>query len=204
MFIVLEGIDGSGKTTQINKLHENLSNLGHRVHVTSEPSCLGFAADAREEMGKDNPDLIKVALLFTLDRMEHQKLIQGWLDEGCIVLCDRYYPSSMVYQSSTKGLSMRSIWEMNLNCIQPDIFVWLNLSPELAIKRVVSRDVRDPWETLDNLKLWHKRYKDWAHNMETYRTSPDKCWIKYVHASMKTEMLSSVIFDAVTKRMENK
>ena len=133
IFIVFDGIDGDGKTTQVSLLKEYLEKKGV-VFITSEPT--------ESEYGKKINNIIRQRLasrtkketwieLFTKDSEEHQKIIQQNLDDKKIVICDRYIYSTLAYQFEEKE------WQdYSSKFIKPDIIFILDLSADTALKRV--------------------------------------------------------------------
>ena len=164
-FIVFEGIDGSGKTTQINKLCEYLEKKGRKVYVTSEPTISmtgGILRDALSGVSKRTS--CEMAAMFVLDRIFHnvnQKWgIEKMLADGYDVLCDRYYYSSLAYQGSETD----SEWvkNMNLNCPEirtPDACVFLDLTPEESLERISnSRATTEIYETKEKLTAVRNKF----------------------------------------------
>ena len=118
-FIVFEGIDGSGKTTQIRLLAEHLKRAGRKVHITAEPTTSvsgGLLRDALCGARKRSPG--ELAALFLLDRINHNVCpvngIEKLTSDGYDVICDRYYYSSLAYQG--RQTDYRWVADMNLNC----------------------------------------------------------------------------------------
>ena len=141
-FLVLEGIDGSGTTTQRERVAELLRARGHEVHTTREPSDgqIGKLTRAMLAVGESSRsvDAAGLALLFAADRLEHlEREVKPALARGAIVLCDRYLVSSWVYQS----LDCDPAWvrEINRRALWPDLTFVFDLAPELALARVASR-----------------------------------------------------------------
>ncbi len=151
-FIVIEGVDGAGKTTQIKKLAEKLLAAGERVFVTSEPTCK--AAEHAPSavgtligevlLGKTKMTPSALATLFLCDRVLHNTDldfgIKKKLGEGYFVICDRYYYSSCAYQGLDSDLDW--VISQNLNCPdieRPDICIFLDLDPEIASRRQKER-----------------------------------------------------------------
>ena len=154
-FIVFEGIDGSGKTTQINKLCEYLEQKGRKVYVTSEPTISltgGMLRDALSGVSKRTS--CEMAAMFVLDRIFHNVNtkwgIEKMLDDGYDVLCDRYYYSSLAYQGSETDFEW--VKSMNLNCPEirtPDACIFLDLTPEESLERISnSRATTEIYENL--------------------------------------------------------
>ena len=151
-FIVLEGIDGAGTTTQAERLAEWLRSLGKGVVLTREPTdgpigrllrtALGGAlTDA--EGGRVELDWAAMALLFAADRLDHiRREIEPALSRGDVVISDRYDLSSLVYQSATcpEGESA-SAWlaQLNLRARRPDLTLVLDIPPEIAEERRKAR-----------------------------------------------------------------
>ena len=99
LFIVFDGMDGTGKTTQMRLLCERLNSLGMETVVTCEPSTSPDGRALRRALsGKEPANNSRMAALFLIDRIGHNAEIEGWLAEGKTVICDRYYYASMAYQ----------------------------------------------------------------------------------------------------------
>lgn len=140
-FIVFEGIDGAGKTTQIERLAAALRAEGRKVMVTAEPTVSvsgGLLRDALGGLQKRTAG--EMAALFVLDRIFHNVNPDGivaMIDAGYDVICDRYYYSSMAYQGSQTDFTW--VRDMNRNCPEirrPDLCIFLDLSPEESLARI--------------------------------------------------------------------
>ena len=151
MFITFEGPDGSGKTTALAGLVDFLKKEGISFVLTREPGTQEYkeSAQIREILiSKDNsiPDITE-ALLFAADRSMHiEKLIKPALDEGKIVLCDRYVDSSFAYQGFGREIGYENIKKINdvaIKGIYPDITIFFDISPIESEKRVDSRAPKD-------------------------------------------------------------
>jgi dTMP kinase len=148
VFIVIEGLDGSGKTTQANMLSKRLCSK-HDVICTAEPSRYKTGRFIRERCLYDEKRLPveAEALLFAADRVEHvQKEILPALKEGKIVVCDRYLYSTLAYQGSA-GLSLDWIRTINAAALQPDLAVFIDMPPERVLERL--RRKKSVMETLE-------------------------------------------------------
>ena len=140
--IVFEGIDGAGKTTQIDLLTRRLQADGRRIFRTAEPTesvTGGLLRDALSGISKRTP--AELAALFVLDRIFHNTNpvngIETMLSQGIDVICDRYYYSSLAYQ----GCETDAQWvrDMNLNCPdirRPDVCIFLDLTPAQSMERI--------------------------------------------------------------------
>lgn len=153
MLIVFEGIDGSGKSTQVKLLAENLRQKGLTAVLTSEPSLGPFGRRIRSLLKRLTPQ--EEMGLFTEDRKDHVKsVILPALQAGNIVICDRYYYSSAAYQGA-RGLDPLLIIKINREFApKPDITFFLDLSPETALTRITQgrRECLSPFEDLENLR----------------------------------------------------
>ena len=166
-FIVIEGIDGSGKSTHIPLLAKRLMADGKKVYTTAEPTVSlsgGLLRDALSGVSKKTT--CEIASMFLLDRIFHNvnpvNGIEKFLSEGVDVICDRYYYSSLAYQGSETDFDW--VLDMNLNCPEirkPDLCIFLDLSPEKSLERISkNRMVKEIYEEKDRLEKFRKRYFD--------------------------------------------
>ncbi len=141
-FIVIEGLDGSGKSTQVALLKQALEKLGRRVAVTHEPTDAAVGGMIRETLAGLAPRSdAELAALFLADRIRHNTNpvngIQKLLLDGTDVLCDRYYYSSLAYQSLTVDLD----WLVAANCgcpaiRKPDLCIFLDVDAARCKERM--------------------------------------------------------------------
>lgn len=141
-FIVFEGIDGSGQTTQAKLLSDFLKKKGYKVLLTKEPTDISEAGKLIKKIlfkkKKISPG--KLQELFAKDRKIHlKKVIIPALSKGKIVISDRYFFSSFAYGKSD-GLSIKKLYKMNKGFIFPDITFFLKVSPETSIRRIEKRN----------------------------------------------------------------
>jgi dTMP kinase len=151
-FVVLEGIDGAGTTTHVGRLAEKLRSLRVPVRATREPSEGPVGTLVRQVLtgrvvvpGGRAPGWATMALLFAADRMDHvESEIEPCLLEGGVVLSDRYDASSLAYQSVSSGSESKEAveWIRSLNryVLRPDLTIVLDVSPEVAASRRMSRN----------------------------------------------------------------
>ncbi len=144
-FLVLEGLDGSGKSEVSRRLAALLARaLGdERVLLSYEPNNPSAAGEyIRDVLGKRiSISARTLALAFALNRADHnERVIAPFLNAGepRIVVCDRYYLSSMVYQS-TDGLSVEDVLDLNVSARRPDLTLFLDASPETCHQRIGAR-----------------------------------------------------------------
>jgi len=157
-FIVFEGIDGAGKSTQVALLRERLEAMGRRVELTAEPSSLESGLAVRRALsGKEPHSECEMASMFVLDRIAHNNHptlgIKALLASGADVICDRYYYSNLAYQGQTTDYGW--VRSMNLDCpdiLRPDICIYLDLLPEQSLERIRKRgEEMEIYENLERL-----------------------------------------------------
>lgn len=164
-FIVIEGIDGSGKTTQIEMLDDKLTLAGIDTYLTKEPSDGRIGKYIREILtGKVKVSPHTLAVLFTADRMDHitneENGLLSKINNGTTVLCDRYYFSSYAYQNEGAPIS----WVINMNSqafrlLRPDLTIFIDTTPEVAMERInKNRNNTELFEKLDTLKSVRDTY----------------------------------------------
>ena len=191
-FIVFEGIDGAGKSTQINALSARLLAMGHKVHHTAEPTTLDTGRMLRAALGgKEARSPAEMAALFTLDRIAHNKEINAALEAGQDVICDRYYYSSLAYQGSLCDFEW--VRHMNCNCPdirRPDLCVFLDLSPKAALARIASRgEATEIYEKEETLTLFRQTF------MKVFDSLPDR--VAVVDASGTADEVAALVLRAV-------
>lgn len=173
-FIVFEGIDGAGKTTQIERLAARLRTEGRRVLVTAEPTVSVSGGLLRDALGGlQKRTACEMAAMFVLDRIFHNVSpggIEETLAAGHDVISDRYYYSSMAYQGSQTDAAW--VRDMNLNCPEirrPDLCIFLDLSPEESLARIAKeRTKTEIYEKKEILESVRRRF------LEVFETTDDK------------------------------
>lgn len=173
-FIVFEGIDGAGKTTQIKMLTSHLEALGIKCHITAEPTEYPSGKKIREALsGRLAVTPLEMAEMFASDREIHNihkcDGINACLDSGKTVISDRYYYSSLAYQGSVLGYDI--VAKLNLeneNIRRPDLCIFLDLTPEKSLERIGARaDV--PTEIYENYDYLEKTRKTFFDTFERLR-----------------------------------
>ena len=136
LFLVVEGIDGAGTTTQAKRLYDALQSQEIDCHLTREPSDGPIGRLLREILAGDHKpnDATSLGLLFAADRADHlQREVLPALESGKLVISDRYYHSSLAYQGSDEDRSW--IATLNQRAMAPDCTFFLQVDPEVAAKR---------------------------------------------------------------------
>ena len=154
VFISLEGQDGSGKSSVIEPLKRWLSEEGIDTVTTREPGGTDLAEQLRALVLNEAMDPVTECMLMFASRVEHvRKVIEPALNEGKLVICDRFTDSSFAYQGGGNGVDLRTLEKLesmvidkNGNAISPDITIWFDLSSEEAQKRRMAAREPDKFE----------------------------------------------------------
>lgn len=166
-FIAVEGIDGSGKSTQVAALCSRLKAEGHQVYPTFEPTNGPIGSLIRQMFStRITADDKTIAALFVADRLDHlQNPVNGILkklEEGITVITDRYYFSSYAYH----GAHMPLEWVIQSNALsaellRPDLNIFIDIPPEVGFERVhANRADVEIYETLENIKKVYATYQE--------------------------------------------
>ncbi len=166
-FIVFEGGDGSGKSTALEKIYDFLVEEGIDCIKTREPGGIKISEDIRSiilDTKNTKMDRKTEALLYAAARRQHlvEKVIPA-LEEGKIVLCDRFIYSSLAYQGYARGISVEEIFQINKFAIgeyMPDLNLFFDISPEVGLERIEKNKDREV-NRLDLEKLdFHTRVRE--------------------------------------------
>ena len=174
LFIVLEGIDGSGKDTHLKFLAKELQELGHTVVETAEPSRdrVGTFLKRYAKRKEKRLPAESEALLYASDRFDHVKnVIKPALRRDQIVISARYYYSSMAYQGAV-GVDLDWIKEMNRFALKPDLAVLLDILPEYSLHRLKRR--RSIYEDSDYLRKVRDIYIKLVNDGELVNVDADR------------------------------
>ena len=195
MFVTFEGTEGSGKTTQCQLLQEYLVEQGHDVLWTREPGGTSIGQQVREVLfDQRNNAMTPEAefLLFSASRAQLvREVIKPHLRRGGVVVCDRFFDSSLAYQGYGHGLEqdvLREVTRMATGGLRPNLSLLLDLPPEQGLRR--RRQDRDQWNRLDAYQLsFHSRVRQGF--LALARDEPDR-W-EVIDANQNSED----IFDSV-------
>ena len=149
-FITFEGPDGSGKTTISTLVQKRLAEMGYDAIYTREPGGIDIAEQIRDVILNPkniNMDAKTEALLYAASRRQHlvEKVLPA-IQEGNIVICDRFVDSSLVYQGYARHLGIEDVYNINMFAIEghfPDATIFLNLDYDEGLKRIETRTFKD-------------------------------------------------------------
>ena len=189
-FITIEGPEGAGKTTVVGKLQEQLEKRGFQVIITREPGGIKISEAIRNvilDTTNTNMDPKTEALLYAAARRQHlvEKIIPA-LDEGKIVLCDRFIDSSLAYQGYARNLGMEEVFAINefaINGHMPELTLYFDIQPEIGLARINAHKNREINRLdLEALDFHHKVRDGYLKLVEKY---PER--ITKIDASKKIE-----------------
>jgi dTMP kinase len=203
LFIAIEGIDGSGKSTQAKNIAKRLEAKGHKVYLTFEPTDMRIGKMIRTILGgKEKADEKVIAALFVADRLDHllheTNGILKKLEDGYTVITDRYYFSSYAYH----GAHMDIYWviasnKMAAEILKPDVNIFVDVSPEVAMKRINSnRETIEIYETLDNLKAVQAQY------LQAFEKLKSTEHIVAVNGDETPEKVSASLWEVIQKELQ--
>jgi len=145
-FITFEGGEGTGKSTQLGLLNDWLTTLGHTTVVTREPGGTRLAEAVRALLldPELEPDGLSEIFLLEASRHDHvERVIRPAIEDGAVVLCDRFTDSSLVYQGLVRGLGWDEVAKLNrlaTGNLEPDLTLVFDMDPEAALTRARSRN----------------------------------------------------------------
>ena len=165
MFITLEGPEGSGKSTQIKRLAKRFEDLGYPVITTREPGGTSIGDQIRHVLVRmENKELhprTEILLFLAARAQLVEQLIKPALQDGKIILCDRYGDSTMAYQGYGHGLDLEKLRQMldfATDHLKPDLTILLDLDVKMGLMR---KKAEDEWNRLDAYEvLFHERVRE--------------------------------------------
>jgi dTMP kinase len=198
LFITFEGGEGCGKSTQSRLLLKKLHQQNIPVVLTHEPGGTALGNEIRKSLKRKRGSSISPQaelLLFAASRAQLvAELIRPALEEGKVVICDRFTHSTLVYQGYGRGLDLTAIEMVNNMATQnlkPDLAILLNISPEQGLTR--KRSLRDRFESED--LSFHQRVREGYVKMAA--AEPDR-WL-VIDASLPKGKIAEIIWDKVSK-----
>ena len=202
IFITFEGIDGSGKSTQVKYLCNRLMTLGREVVLTREPGGSTGAEEIRSLVLEGAPERWSAEteiLLFTAARRDHmEKLILPALEDGKIVICDRFADSTRMYQGLTRGdlrATVDSLTDLMIKQ-QPDLTILIDMDPELGHQRAKARNTKE--ERFEDFGVDLQRRMR-AGFLQLAKEFPDR--IRIVNGNQSVEDLSEDIYGVVQETL---
>jgi dTMP kinase len=197
-FITIEGPDGAGKTTQVQKIADYFKQKGKKTVITREPGGTALGEKLREVLlstDGESPVPEAEALIYAASRAQLVKrVIAPALSEGIIVICDRFLDSSLAYQGWARGLGVRRVLEINrwfMEDFFPDLTVILDIDPEVSLTRLKGRRDRLERENMN----FHKKVREGFLNV--HRMFPERT--KLVDASKSRELVFSDILREIER-----
>jgi len=200
LFIVLEGPEGSGKSTQLSHLATRLSQLGREPVITREPGGTP-AGDAIRQVLLD-PSLtvapLTEFLLYSASRAQHvAAIIRPALATGRLVISDRFFGASIAYQGYGRGLELAFITELNERVtggLKPDLTLLFDLEPQRGLGRIAARGSKDRLEQAD--LAFHQRVREGF----LQQSQADPSWI-VLDATLPQEVLAEAVWECVEARL---
>jgi len=165
IFIVLDGLDGSGKSETVRLLHDYLSkNSRYDILMTMEPTEGKYGKEIRSILASEkNPKINgqKMLELFIRDREEHLRdTVIPFLNkldaEVNIVICDRYYYSTIAFQA-TQGLDIKMLIEINKEFLKPEVAFIMDIKPKIALERIKDRE-KEKFENIEFMNKLRERF----------------------------------------------
>ncbi len=201
-FITFEGIDGSGKSTQIQKLAKFLEDNGFDIIMTREPGGSVGGEEIRNLLLQGEVDRWSAEteiLLFTAARRDHlERIILPALQDGKIVICDRFTDSTRMYQGM-RGPKLRNLvdnlTEEVINC-EPDLTIIIDIDPEISLKRAKSRETAEERFEDFGVDLQKKMRKGFIDLSKEFNSR-----IKVVNGQQSVDDLAKEIFSLVKARL---
>lgn len=174
LFITVEGVDGCGKTTQIKLMEKYLRGKGINVVLAREPGGTNISEAIRSiilDARYTEMSYITEMLLYASARAQLvAQVIKPALNEGNVVICDRFIDSSYVYQGFGRGIDLKTIEEVNkvaMDGVEPDITFLFDLNPEVALKRRIAVSEADRMEK-ENIEFHNKVYSGYLKLAEMF------------------------------------
>lgn len=207
MFITFEGPDGGGKTTQVGQIAEILRGRGYNVLHAREPGGTAIGDQIRDilhDVTNDSMSPRTELLLYNASRAQIvDEAIKPHLEAGGLVICDRFFDSTLAYQGYGHGLDLgvlRTIIEFATGGLRPDLTFYLDILPEEGIQRRLSAlDKGGEWTRLDAMgQAFHNRVREGYHKLMA--AEPER-WVK-INAAQPVEKVQADILKTLDERLK--
>jgi dTMP kinase len=207
VFITFEGIEGAGKSTQSKMLFKALSDEGLPCLITNEPGGTPLGDAVRELLGDIRyKDMVPLAelFLFSASRAQHvENVIRPSLEEGKIVICDRFNDASVAYQGFGRKLPITLVQDTNLKAswnVKPDITFFLDVEPSRGLKRIQNRiiELEIPADRIEkeNLDFFERVREGYL-----YMSREEPYRYRVLDGTLGVEDLHKIILDIVNKEL---
>jgi dTMP kinase len=204
LFITIEGMDGSGKTTQINKLKQYFETEGKDVVLSREPGGTIISEAIREiilDINYKEMDSVTEALLYAAARAQHvRQFITPLLDQGKIIICDRFVDSSIVYQGYARGLGEELVGTINAFAtggLKPDLTFFLDLEHTKGMSRKQNQQELDRLEA--EKEQFHQLVREGYHKL----VASNKDRMILIDASQSIEAVHEAIVDGLKSKVKD-
>ena len=200
LFISFEGGEGSGKSSVINVVKERLEADGYKVVITREPGGVSVSEQIRNVILDINNTMSKETevLLYAASRVEHlyAKVIP-LLNEGYIVLSDRYLDSSLAYQGYARGIGIEKVLEVNMFAKEflPKVTYFFDVRPEVGLARIQGREKIDRLD-LETLDFHQKVYEGY---LEVCKLYPER--VMKINAEREIGLIIDDIYNDIKKHL---
>lgn len=204
IFITLEGGDGAGKSTQIDNIKRYFEERRYDVLISREPGGTHIGEKLRDillDRSNSEMDDVTEMLVYAASRAQHvSELIKPSLDEGKVVICDRYVDSSLAYQGYGRELGsiVKDVNDVATRGLLPDITFWLDLDPEEGRRRAGNEG------ELDRLEVENKDFHTRVRNGFRAICEADPKRVKKIDASESVEEMKQRIYEHLDKLLANR
>ena len=198
LFISFEGGEGSGKSSAINVVKEKLEADGYKVVVTREPGGISVSEQIRDVILAVDNKMSKEteALLYAASRTEHlYRKVIPLVNDGYIVISDRYIDSSLAYQGYARGIGIEKVLEINMFAKKylPKVTYFFDVRPEVGLARIVGRDKIDRLD-LEEFDFHQKVYDGYKEVCKLY---PER--IKVINGERPIELIIEDVYNDIKK-----
>ncbi|WP_156289968.1 dTMP kinase [Oceanobacillus salinisoli] len=199
-FITFEGGEGAGKTTILHNIHHKLESLGYDVLTTREPGGIDIAEQIRKIILDTNNTKMEErteALLYAAARRQHlvERVLPA-LEQGKIILCDRFIDSSLAYQGYARGLGIEEVFAVNQFAItdhMPDVTLFFDIEPKKGLERIASNKNRERNRLdLENIVFHEKVYEGYQILAKKFSNR-----IQTINADQPLEQVEEEVLDCI-------